>query len=212
MTRRFRIDNSAFVSLAGETALNVSASATIPNEGYILNNVNFSGGGTFLTGVQSTDNKARFEGCRGIDNSGNIAQYYMQGNATATTITTSGVFVKVAGATTTGAYVEKFDVTTTDNKAVYDGSLTGFYKVTAVASMTGGNNKVLSLAIAKNGTKTVSSETKSTSNGTGRSEAIMCQDIVSLVTTDFIEIFVANNSGTQNITVEDLNVTVERLN
>ena len=212
VSRRFRIDNSSFVSLSGETALNVSTSATIPNEGYILNNVNFSGGGTYLTGVQSTDNKARFEGCRNIDNSGNIGQYFMVGNATATTISVSGTFYKVAGTTSTGTYVEKFDVTTTSNKAVYSGSLVGFYKVTVVASMLTGNNKVLAVRIAKNGTTTTSSQTKSTSNGSSRSESIMSQDVVQLSNTDYIEVFVANTTDTTNITVEDLNVIIERLN
>ena len=211
LSRRFRIDNSSFVSLAGETALNVSTSATIDNEGYILQNVNFAGGGTYLTGVQSTDNKARIEGCRGVNNSGSIGQYYMQANATVTTISASGTFYKAAGVTTTGSYVEKFDVTTTDNKAVYNGSLTGFYKITAVASMTSGNNKVLALRIALNGTTSTSSQTKSTSNGSSRSEAIMTQDIFELVTTDYLEIFVANTTDKTNITVEDLNVIIEKI-
>ena len=212
VSRRFRIDNSSFISLSGETALNVSTSATIPDEGYILNNVNFSGGGTYLTGVQSTDNKARFEGCRNIDNSGNIGQYFMVGNASATTISIAGTFYKAAGTTSTGTYVEKFDVTTTSNKAVYSGTLIGFYKVTVVASMVSGNNKVLAVRIAKNGTTTASSQTKSTSNGSNRSESIMSQDVVQLSNTDYIEVFVANTTDTTNITVEDLNVIIERLN
>jgi hypothetical protein len=212
VTRRFRINNSSFVSLSGETALNVSTSATIPNEGYILNNVNFGGGGTYLTGVQSTDNKARFEGCRGINNSSNIAQYYMQGNAAITTITTSSTFVKIAGTTTAGSYVEKFDVTTTNNKAVYAGSLTGFYKVHAVVSMTSGNNKELELAIYKNGSILTPSRSKGTSNGGGKAENVACLDIVELQTNDYIELYVANNSGTNNVVCVDLNLTIVRLN
>ena len=212
VSRRFRIDNSSFVSLSGETAINVSTSATIPDEGYILNNVNFSGGGTYLTGVQSTDNKARFEGCRNIDNSGNIGQYYMQGNATVTTISTASTFVKVAGTTTTGTYVEKFDVTTTSNKAVYTGSLTGFYKVHAIVSMTSGNNKELELAIYKNGAILTPSRSKGTSNGGGKAENVSCMDIVQLETDDYIELYVANNSGTNNVVSVDLNMTIVRLN
>ena len=212
ITRRLRIDNSSFVSLSGETALDVHVSASIPDEGYILKNVNFSGGGTYLSGVQSTDNKARFEGCRGIDNSGSVAQYYMSSNATATTVSTSGTDYKVLGTTTSGAYVEKFDVTTTDNKAVYEGSLTGFYKISVTASMSSGNNKVLSLSIGKNGTPTTSSKTLATSNAGGRAESITAHDVISLETTDYIEVFCSNETNTDNITVEDLNVVIERLN
>ena len=212
VTRRFRVNNSSFVSLSGETALNVSTSATIPDEGYILNNVNFGGGGTYLTGVQSTDNKARFEGCRGVSNSGNIGQYYMQGNSTSTTISTSGTFVKIAGTTSAGSYVEKFDVTTTSNKGVYSGSLTGFYKVEIVAGCTSGNNKELELAIYKNGVITTPSRSKGTTTGSGKAENIVSHDILELSTTDYVEAFITNNTGTTNITVEDLNVTIVRLN
>jgi len=212
VSRRFRINECSMISLSGETALNVSTSASIPDEGYILLNVNFGGGGTYLTGVQSTDNKARFSGCRGINNSSNIAQYYMQGNATATTISTASTFVKIAGATTTGSYVEKFDVTTTDNKAVYTGSLTGFYKVHVISACTAGNNQELEIAIYKNGSILTPSRSKGTTTGSGKAESLSCQDIVEMATNDYIEIFITNNTATTNVTVEDLNITVIRLN
>ena len=99
VTRRFRIIYSSFITLSGETSLNVSTSATIPNEGYILDTVSFSGGGTYITGVQYNDNKALFINCKPIDNTGNIAQYYMAENATTTTVSASDTFYKVAGTT-----------------------------------------------------------------------------------------------------------------
>lgn len=212
ITRRFRIDNSSFVSLSGETGLNVSTSATIPNEGYILNNVNFGGGGTYLSGIQSNDNKARFEGCRGINNSGNVAQYYMQGNTTATVTSSISTFFKVQGITTAGSYVEKFDVTTTSNKAIYTGSLTGFYKVVVMTSCTSGNNKELEIAIYKNGSILTPSRSKSTTSGSGRAENISSQDIVELETNDYIEVYLANNTGTSNVISEDMNVIITRIN
>ena len=51
ITRRFRTSYSAFVILSGETGINMSTSATVPVEGYILDTVNFAGGGTYITGV-----------------------------------------------------------------------------------------------------------------------------------------------------------------
>lgn len=158
--------------------MNVSASATIPNEGYILDTVNFSGGGTYITGVQYNDNKALFNNCKPIDNTGNIAQYYMTGNATATTISLVDTFYKVAGVSTAGTYVEKFTIT--DNRATYDGSLVGFYKITAFVTFASGNNNIIRARIAKNGTTTASSESKSTANTGGRSENLPTADIVSL--------------------------------
>lgn len=101
--------------------MNVSTSATISNEGYILDTINFAGGGTYITGVQFDDNKSLFVNCKPISNSGNIAQYYMTANATTTTVGAIDTFYKVAGTTSSGTYVEKF--TLTNNRATYSGSL-----------------------------------------------------------------------------------------
>jgi len=68
VSRRFRIIYSSFVVLSGETGINVNASATISSERYILDTVNFSGGGTYTSGVTYTDNKALFVNCVGITN------------------------------------------------------------------------------------------------------------------------------------------------
>jgi len=210
ITRRIRIIYSAFISLAGETALNISTSASIPSEGYILDTINFSGGGTYTTGVQYDDNKSLFVNCKGVNNSGNIGQYYMTGNATATTIGSINVFVKAAGTTTAGSFIEKF--THTDNRLTYNGAFTGFYKVTAIVTLTSGNNNVVQLRVGVNGTTAISSTSQATTSGAGKSENVTCGDIVSLSTNDYIEIFAANTTGANNITVSEINVILERLN
>ena len=212
ITRRFRVRYSSFISEPGETALDVSDDASVLSEGYILDTCNFSGGGTYITGVLSASNKARFEGNRGITNSGNIAQYYWQNNVTVTQIFDSETFYKISGLSISGDYVEKFDVTTYNNKAIYEGALIGFYKVSVVASMSSGNNLVLGLAIAKNGEISTSSISSSTTSGNGKSENIVSHDVVELDVDDYIEVFVSNNTNTNDITVQDLNVIIERLN
>jgi hypothetical protein len=210
LSRRLRIIYSSFISEAGETALNVSASATIPVEGYILDTINFSSGGTYIAGVQYNDNKSLFVNCKGISNSGNIGQYYMTANATTTTIGVINTFVKVAGTTITGSFIEKF--THTDNRLTYNGALTGFYKITSIVSLTSGNNNVVQLRVGLNGTTSVPSTSQTTTSGAGKSENVTCSDIVSLNTNDYIEIFTANTTGTNNITVSEVNVIIERLN
>jgi hypothetical protein len=212
ITRRFRVNSSSFVSLSGETAINFSTSASVPNEGYILNLCNFSGGGTYTTGVTATDNKSRWNGCRGVTNSGNFGQYYMNANETETVISEASTFVKVAGTTTPGANVDRFDTSTTDNRASYTGSLAGYYKVSVVLSYTAGTNDEIRFRIAKNGVTSASSQSLSTSNG-NRNESITLQDIVFLEDNDpndYVEVWVANDSGSGNVTVTDLNLIVER--
>ena len=211
ITRRFRIIYSSFVTLSGETGINASLSATIPNEGYILDSINFAGGGTYLTGIPTTDNKSRIENCRGVNNSANIAQYYFTGNTSETTISIVGTFYKIAGTTSAGSFFEKFDLTTT-NRAVYEGVLQGFYRVTVVAAISGGANKLVAMRIAKNGVTTIQSNSVSTTNAGGKAENLVCQDVVSLETGNYIEVFITNNTDTSALIAEDINVIIERLN
>lgn len=210
ITRRFRLIYSSFITGSGETSLNVSSSVTIPNEGYILDTINFSGAGTYLTGVDHTYNRALFINCRGITNTGYITQYYMTSNATTTPIAVSGTFYKILGTTTNGTYIEKF--TNTNNRATYDGSLSGYFKVTALLSCSSGNNHILEARIAKNATTTASSQSRFTTSGSGAFDNMKVQDIVLLNTNDYIEIFITNTSATTSVLVTELNVIIERLN
>ena len=71
---------------------------------------------------------------------------------------------------------------------------------------------MVGLYIAKNGTLLTESETYITTNAGGRAEAGVCQVILEMVATDYIEIFVENSTSTSDVTVTDLNVIVEGLN
>lgn len=207
VNRRFRIIYSSFVAFGSTTAIEVNTSATIANESYILDTINFSGGGTYLSGVTVTDNKTLFVNCKGIENTAEISQYYMNGNATATTISAVSTPVKISGTTTSASVTQKF--TNTDNKAEYIGSFTRFFKVTATLSVTSGNNNQVGIYIAKNGTIINESEVYGTTSGSGRAENIVVQTLVQLSTNDYIEIFVENATATNNVTITDLNVIIQ---
>lgn len=207
ITRRFRTIYSSFVAFGSTTAIDFSSSATVNNEAYILDTCNFSGGSTYLSGVDHTDNKALFVNNVGISNSADVSQYYMNGNTTATVISSKGVEYKVAGSTTSSSVTSKF--TNTDNRATYVGALTRFFKVTATMSLTSGNGNQIGAYIAKNGTIVGDSEIYVTTNAGGRAENVMIQTLVQLTGNDYVEIFVENNTAANNITVTDLNVIVE---
>lgn len=210
ITRRFRTSYCAFVILSGETGINMSTSATVPVEGYILDTVNFAGGGTYTTGVAFNDNKSLFSNVQGVENSASVGMMTMQGNATATTITTQAVAVKAAGTTTFQSSVsQKFSHT--DNRLTYTGAITRRFRVGAVASMLATNNTQLGSYIAKNGSVISFSEIYTTADGNNRSENTAIQAVVDLEENDYIEFWVENDSGTANITVEDLSVIVEAL-
>jgi len=206
INRRFRIQYSSIISAGSSLGINVNSSTTIPDEGFILDTVNFSGGGTYLSGITESSNISLFSNCVGIENSADISQYYMNSNATVTTIGATGTPVKVLGTTTSSPITRKF--TNTDNRATYVGALNRFYKVTVAASVESGNNNQVGMYIAKNGTVLDESEVYATTNGAGRAENIVIQTLVALSNTDYIEIITENNTTTNDITVTDLNVIV----
>lgn len=208
VSRRFRIIYTAVVAGAPTAnGIEVNASASIPTESYILDTVNFAGGGTYLVGLDHTSNDTLFVNCIGITNSNNISNYYMNGNSTATVVSSTLVEYKAAGTTTSNSISSKF--TNTDNRATYVGAITRQFKVTATASLTSGNNNQIGTYIAKNGTVITSTEVYVTTNGSGRAENVVVQGIVELAENDYVEIWVENATGTSNITVTDLNLIVE---
>jgi hypothetical protein len=209
ITRRFRIIYSAFVVLSGETGINTSVSATIPVESYILDTVNFSGGGTYVTGVLHTDNKSLWENNKGISNSSEIAYYTIQDNVTATTITVN-VPAKIAGTSVSQSITQKFSHS--NNKATYTGGVTRSFKVSAILSLTSGNNHQVGIYVAKGGSILAESETYVTTSGAGRAENAKVQAVTELATNEFIEIWVENETSSTNITVEFMSVVIESLN
>jgi hypothetical protein len=210
ITRRFRLIYSSVVAFGSSVGINVNASATIPTEGYILDTINFSGGGTYLSGVSYTDNKTRFVNSKGIDNTAEIGNYYMTNNTTVTTISTINTPVKALGTTTANAINQKF--THTDNRLTYVGALIRDFQVTATVSLSSGNNNVIGVYVAKNGAVISSSEMYSTTSSGGKAESITCQTILELNENDYVEIWVENNTATTDITTEYLNVICKSLN
>ena len=207
ITRRFRIIYSSIIAFGSTIGVNVDVSASVPSESYILDTINFSGGGTYLGGVSVTDNKTNFLNCKGIINSKEVSLYYMHSNATTTVISSTNTPVKALGTTTSSAITQKF--TNTNNRATYVGSITRIFKVTACASCTSGNNNIVGFYIAKNGVVSTDSEIYTTTSGTGKSENVSIQTLISLSENDYIEIWVENNSSTTNVLVSDLNVIIE---
>ncbi|CAB5217876.1 hypothetical protein UFOVP206_28 [uncultured Caudovirales phage] len=211
ITRRFRIIYSSFVTLSGETSLNVSASATISNERYILDTVNFSGGGTYITGVNETSNKSLFINCVGITNTAVNGQLYMQGNATATVVSASNTFYKVLGTTTASADNAKY--THTNNRLTNDAAISRKYLIQCSVSFTSGASHVCEFGFydSKLGAVRTQSRTKATSNGGGRAENIHMACVVSHTLGDYLEIHCSNNTSAQNITVTEMNFVITEI-
>jgi len=211
ITRRFRIIYSSFVTLSGETSINVSSSATIGNERYILDTVNFSGGGTYIAGVDQTSNKSLFVNCVGITNTAVNGQLYMQGNTTATTISASSTFYKVLGTTTASSDNSKY--THTNNRLTNDAAISRKYLIQCILSFNSSANDVCEFGFydSKLSAIRTPSRTKATSNASGRAENVSFSCVVSHTNGDYLEIHCSNTSGARNITVDQLNFIVTEI-
>ena len=213
ISRRFRAIFSAFVVLAGETGIKVDDKvATFPNnESFFLFGASFTGGGTYLDGLDETDNQTLIQNTTGVPNSSDVAHYYMVGNATATgnAAAGAGVYVKVAGATTSGLSVAKF--TQTANKAQYIGALESFFDVSVGFTATSGNNNELAFKVAKNGVLVDDSEVAVKANSAGRLESGATFTVLQLVATDYVEVWCSNNTSAVDIVVENMRLVALRV-
>jgi len=211
ITRRFRTIYSSFITLSGETSISVSPSASIPTESYILDTVNFSGGGTYLTGLDVTSNDSLFINCVGITNSAVNGQIYMIDNTTPTIIATASIFNKISG--TTSNSIDNSKYTGTNNRLTCNATINRKYLIQCTLSFSSGNNNICEFGFydSRLGTIRTPSRNKSTANTAGRAENISLSCVVSHSSGDYLEIWCANNSSNTNITVSDLNFIITEI-
>ena len=129
-------------------------------------------------------------------------QVTMQGNSTVTTIATQGTAVKVAGTWVT--QIESNFTADTTGRLTYDGTTTEV--VSANVSITFSHGGIgsddLAVYIAKNGSVITGSKLVRTVGATDKGNVGTFFN-VSMETSDYLEVFVANDTDTDNITVVD---------
>ena len=129
------------------------------------------------------------------------AQVSMHGNSTATVIATQDVAVKVAGTFVVGT-VSNFTADTT-GKLIYTGGTAATVQV--IASITldvVGTNQDLTVFLAKNGSLITNAKiSRTVTSGSAGNVGLFFN--VAVTGSDYLELFVANGTGTNNITVTD---------
>lgn len=209
-TRRFRINNSSLVIGPSSEGVIVPVSATFPTESYILNLVNFSGGGTYTSGVQYNDTKSRFIECRGVSNSADIAQVSGEGNTTTTTVSQDNTDYQAETNATLQSISERFEWSG-GNILRYKGALTLPFQISVNATIQSGNNNQVKIKIYKNGSPLTSAVGKITTNGSGRGENVGFNLLTELVPEDELTLYVENLTGANDILVEDINFIAHEL-
>lgn len=208
ITRRFRVIYSSFVLISGMTGISISDTPSIPVESYILDNINFSGGGTYISGLDDSSNKTLFTKCVGIVNTTVNGQLFMTNNATTTTVSAINTFYKVAGTTTPSVDNKKYDHS--DNRLTNRAVIERRYLIQCTLSFNSGNNNICEFGFydSKLAAIRTPSRTKSTANAAGRSESVTLSCVVNHSNGDYLEIHAANTSATTDITVTDMNFII----
>jgi hypothetical protein len=135
----------------------------------------------------------------------------MQGNATATTLSDTVTFVKVAGTTTASADNSKFSHS--NNRLTCDATISRKYLIQCTLSFTAGNANVCEFGFFDSQLNAVRtpSRTKSTANASGRAENVVFSCVVTMKANDYLEIHTRNTSAINNITVDQLNFVVTEI-
>lgn len=211
INRRFRIIYSAVVVFGSTIGLDIDLNVLIQNESYILDTVNFSGGGTYLAGLDYTSNKSLFVNCKPITNTSVTGQVYMRNNATVTPISVASTFYKVLG--TTLDSLDNSKVITSDNRIEIDAAIERKYRIDCTLSFNSANNKVCSFGFYDSflGAIRQPSIQSATSNAAGRAENVTLFCFANRNQLDYFEVWCANQTNTDNITVTDMNFSVTEI-
>jgi len=199
----------------GNIGLDFSATAVASPRAFNIRASKFTGSGTYLTGLTVQDNKIISIGNSGLVDTKELGSYSFQNlttgtlNTTATTGFSIRVFKKIAG-TTNSNFTFKF--THTNNRLTYTDSEIRDFAVSFSGSATGAsNNTEIRIILYKNGITPIWEGLSATKLTTATDNyAISFTAIpITLTTNDYIELFVANDTNTKNITLTTGTLTIK---
>jgi hypothetical protein len=137
------------------------------------------------------------------------ANYFDFSSASVTTIADPDTWVKLNTTTTTN--YSRNGLAHTNNRLTWTGSTTRVFKFEGIASLVSSTNNVIHVAFFKNGALWPCSEQESTTGTGGKATAIPFHCLIELESTDFVEVYVKNATGANNITLGNINVIAQQL-
>jgi hypothetical protein len=210
ITRRFRIIYSSFVVLSGEVGINADSGATIPTDSYILDTVNFAGGGTYLQGLDYTSLKTQFSNSIGITNSTSIGHYRMTGNTTPNPNTVANTFEKVLGTSFEG-YGNSTKWVHTNGRLTYSGAIVQDFYIVGTVTLEGANtNQTFAITFGINGVANESEAVELRAQAAVQPYSLTGIGIAPFNPGDYIELFVKNMNNTNDCTITTFNVIITR--
>jgi hypothetical protein len=168
-----------------------------------------------LQGPQGATGPQGPQGATGADGTPVYANMYMKDNTTATTITTTGQRVQVAGNSEVGLISSGFTYSSTNNTLQYTETTSDVFKCSCSVSLSvSGNNRKLGiyLGINTDGGTLVPDNDRITESevytiaSQGRNEAVSVFFLRELNQDDRVYLIVQNDTSTDNITVDFFNL------
>lgn len=137
-----------------------------------------------------------------------VGECYMANNATQTTIVSTASYVKIAGTTIAGQNINF--TAAIPNRLTYIGIPNKIFRINCFVTISqpNGNNQDMYLALFKNGVLLTSSESNLSNTSTNQKIPITSSAPVLLATNEYVEAFVRNATGTNNILVRYMNLNI----
>jgi hypothetical protein len=189
------------LSAGSDLITGAAASANVNSGGFaIITRMLTSGAGTILSGVTTDDVRWIFSNNDDIRDTNPDALLSLTANATETTISTVNTPVLVAG-TWVVESTSQFTGTTA-GRVTYDGvrDLRAPTTIQATIEAASGTNKDITMYVAKNGTIISAAQSKN-KVGANDPRTLSVPWQVDYGQTDFVEIFVENNTDSVNLVV-----------
>ena len=184
------------------------ATGNIANDGaFFLDGSRFNPASNPIPNISSSDVKARFRNCSGINNTYVGAAWEVTASA-ATSIASANTLYKMAGTTTYSE--EHWFSNSTNNACVYDSTIGIEAEVDFSLSFTGGNNDVMGVQIRQwdnSASSYVDIGPRHTATLNGGPSGVRAENIsgfafATLAQNDRIEVWIENQSDTTNITTD----------
>ena len=186
--------------------IEIEDTASLLIKGTLINN-RFRGDATSVEGVDFSTAKWTLRDNSGVENTRITAHMWFTGNDTATTITTLDEWVKIGIATSANSLAGFTH--TSPNKLTYTRDLPLSVKVLASLDVEApSNNQRCEVAVFKNGTIVASTAREIELNTQNISKAVTINTRVEVEQDDELELYIRNRTGTADLTVNSLAVTV----
>ena len=205
VTRRFRYVNGSIVVFT--TGIYYDNSI-IPSNSFILNNVNFSGPGTKIFGVNNDDLKSRWSGCIGIKNSFNLGQFTINDNVI-NTIVVQNVYTQILGS---AILQPSSRFTLANNTLTYIGAASVLGFLSCNFSIQSSNNQTIDTTFIFNGVVQNQYHTTTVTTGANSPFTGSFMAVVELATNNYFSIVVKNKTSSSNVLIENLTFIIHEIN